>query len=243
MTSMPKTYRVSPTAAEQDTNRMLVRSLSLSIFIVLLVPFVMVYTGQLSGPQDLKFLLPLYALLIPVIIWNTIRRTRKIVKNAVETYELTIDELQITRTQRECPTLVIPTSEVQRIAERTGQGFRIETSDYKKNIWVPKELDGYEEVKALLLSTTPAQPSTMRYPLAITYGASLLVIAGFFTVMWSKQRMLVTTAGLVVLCVLIYSAFQIAHSWPNLSRQTKRTAWIMALPILAVIGRIVAVWR
>ena len=240
---MPKTYRVSPAAAEQDTNRLLVRSLSLSVFIVLAVPFVMVYAGQLSGPRDLKFLLALYALLIPLIIWNTIRRTRRMVRNTVETYELTIDEVQITRTQRECPTMVIPRSEVQRIAERTGQGFRIETSDYKKIIWVPKELEGYDEVKALLLSTTPAQASTMRYPQAITYGASLLVIAGFFTVMWSKQRMLVTTAGLVVLCVLIYSAVELARYWPNLSRQSKRTAWITALPILAVIAKMVAVWR
>lgn len=240
---MPKTYQVSPTAAEQDTNRMLVRSLSVSILIVLAVPFVMVYTGQLSGPQDLKFLLLLYALLIPVIIWNTIRRTRRMVRNTVETYELTIDEVQITRTQRECPTIVIPRNEVQRIAERTGQGFRIETSDYKKNIWVPKELEGYEEVKALLLSTTPAQSSTMRYPLAITYSATLLVVGGFFTMMWSKQRTLVTTAGLVVLSVLIYSAVELARYWPNLSRQTKRTAWIIALPILAVLGRIVAIWR
>jgi len=240
---MAKTYRVSPAAAEQDTNRMLVRSLSLSIFIVLAVPFVMVYTGQLSGPRDLKFFLPFYALLIPIIIWNTIRRTRRIVKNAVETYELTIDELQITRTQRECPTMVISRNDVQRIAERTGQGFRIETSDSKKNIWVPRELEGYEEVKALVLSTTPAQASTMRYPLAITYSATLLVVGGFFTVMWSKQRMLVTTAGLVVLGVFVYSAVELSRYWPNLSRQTKRTAWVMVFPILVVIGRIVAVWR
>jgi hypothetical protein len=240
---MPITYRVSPTASEHDTNRILVRSLSLTILIVIAVPFVMVYTGQFSGPRDLKFLLPLYALLIPLIIWNTIRRTRRMVRNAIETYELTIDGLQITRTQRECPTMVIPRSEVQRIAERTGQGFRIETSDYRKNIWVPKELEGYEEVKALMLSTTPAQASTTRYLLAITYGASLLMIAGFFIVMWSKQRMLVTTAGLVVLSLLIYSAVQLARYWPNLSRQMKRTVWIIVFPILAVIGRIVAVWR
>ena len=240
---MPKTYRVSSAAAEQDTNRMLVRSLSVSILIVIAVPFVMVYAGQFSGPRDLEFLIPLYAFLTPVIVWNTIRRTRRMVRNAVETYELTIDEVQITRTQRECPTMVISRSKVQRIAERTGQGFRIETSDYKKNIWVPKELEGYEEVKALLLSTTPAQASTMRYPLAITYSATLLVVGGFFTVMWSKQRMLVTTAGLVVLCVLIYSAVELARYWPNLSRHTKRTAWIMVFPILAVVGKIVAVWR
>ena len=240
---MPKTYRLSPTGAEQETNRTLLRSLSLTILIVIAVPFVMVYTGQFSGPRDLAFLLPLYALLIPLIIWNTIRRTRRTVSNAVETYELTIDELQITRTQRECSTMVIPRSEVQRIAERTGQGFRIETSDTRKNIWVPKELEGYEEVKALLLSTTPAQASTMRYPLAILYGASLLMIVGFFTVMWSKERMLVTAAGAAVLTFFVYYAVQTAHSWPNLSRQMKRAVWILIFPILAVIGRIVAVWR
>ena len=240
---MPKTYRLSPTDAEQDTNRMLVRSLSLTILIVIAVPFVMVYTGQFSEPRDLKFLLPFYALLIPLIIWNTIRRTRRMVSKAVETYELTIDELQVTRTQRECSTMVILRSEVQRIAERIGQGFRIETSDSRKNIWVPKELEGYEEVKALLLSTTPAQASTMRYPLAIVYGASLLMIAGFFIVMWSRQRMLVTAAGAAVLCFFVYYSVQIAQSWPNLSRQMKRAVWLIVFPILAVIGRIVAVWR
>ena len=240
---MPKTYRVSPTAAEQDTNRMLVRSLSVSILIVIAVPFVMVYIGQLSKPQDLKFLLPLDALLIPYIIWNTIQRTRRMVKNAVETYELTIDELQITLTQRELPTSVIPRNEVQRITEQSGQGFRIETSDYKKNIWVPKELEGYEEVKALLLSTTPAQASTTRYPLAIAYGATLLTIAGFFIVMFSKQRMLVTAAGGAVLCFFIYYGIQLGRYWPNLSRQIRRQVWIIALPTLAVIAKIVAVWQ
>lgn len=128
----------------------------------------MVYTGQFSGPRDLVFLLPLYALLIPFIVWNTIRRTRRLVKNAVETYELTLDELQITRIQRECPTMVILRNEAQRIAERTGQGLRIETSDSGKNIWVPKELEGYEEVKTLLLSTTPAPLPSVPYPLSVS---------------------------------------------------------------------------
>ena len=75
-------------------------------------PDVMVYSGPFSGPRDLVFLLPLYALLILFIIWNTIRRTRRLVKNAVETYELTINERQIMRVQRECPTMVILRNEV-----------------------------------------------------------------------------------------------------------------------------------
>lgn len=243
ITWMTKTYRLSAAAADQDTNRQLVRSVSFTILIILIVPFVMVSTGQLHGTRDLIPIFVLYAFLIPFIIWRVIRRTRRMLRNAVETYQLTIDEIQITRTQKECPTMVILRSSVERISERAGQGFRIETAKRAENIWVPGELEGYEEVKALLLSTTPAEASTMRHPLALTYGYSVLGIIAFFAVMWSHERMLVTGAGLVVLCFFVAYTFQVARAWPNLSPQTKRTVWVIALPTLAVVARIVSVWK
>ena len=74
------------------------------------------------------------AFLIPLIIWRVIRRTRRMLRNAVETYQLTIDDVQIMRTQNGCPTVVILRSEVQKISERSGQGFHIETAKRAANI-------------------------------------------------------------------------------------------------------------
>jgi len=240
---LTKTYRLSPAASDKDTNRILVRSVSFTILILLIVPFVMVATGQLRGTRDLIPIFVTYAFLIPFILWNVIRRTRRIQRNAVETYQLAIDDVQITRTQKECPTMTIPRSAVQKISERAGQGFRIETAKRAENIWVPTELEGYDEVKVLLLSTTPAEASTMRHPLALTYGYSVIGIVAFFAVMWSHERMLVTGAGVVVLCIFVAHVLQIASSWPNLSRQTKRSVWIIVLPTLVVVTRIIAVWQ
>src|SRR3954468_15802136 len=243
LSTLTKTYRLSPAAADKDTNRHLVRSLSFSILVLLIVPFAMMTTRQFRGTRELILILVIEAFLIPLIIWRVIRRTRRMLRNAVETYQLTIDDGQIMRTQNECPTVVILRSEVQKISERSGQGFRIETAKRAANIWVPKELEGYEEVRALLLSTTPAEASTTQHPLALTYGYSVLGIMAFFAVMWSHERMLVTGAGLVVLCFFVAYILQVARAWPNLSRQTKRAIWVIVFPTLAVVARIVSVWR
>jgi hypothetical protein len=97
---------------------------------------------------------------------------------AIESYELTIDDFQIMRVQRDCPTVTIPRNAVRKIAEREGQGFRIESDDSKLNIWVPRELEGYDAVKTLLLATSAAATSTMRHPAAKNYALVLLGLVG-----------------------------------------------------------------
>ena len=240
---MPSIYRLSPAATEQDTNRILVRSLSFTIGIMLITFLVMLFTGQLSNQTTLITLLILYSLLVPIVIWLTIDRVRERVKNAVETYELTIDDLQITRTQRECPTVLIPRAEVTRISERAGQGFRIETANSRQNIWVPKELEGYDEVKALLLSSAAEQLKTTRYPLVITYTIALLGLAAFLVLLYSHQRNLVIAAGAALLCFYAYYIFEVVRTWQNLSRSAKRSLWPMALVLFIVISRVASVWK
>lgn len=239
---MPNIYRLSPAAAEQDTNRMLLRSLSFNVFIMLIVLFVMSRNGQLAQPIMLVFVLCFFGLYTGLIAYLTIRRTRRLLKNAVETFELTIDDQQITRTQREAPTIVIPRSQVKCISEQAGRGFRIETANLRQNIWVPRELEGYDEVKTLLAAATE-QSKTTRYPLVIMYGLSLLFVAGFLTVLYSHQRSVVMGVGAATLCFYIYYVFALIRSWQNLSRPMKRILWVMVLPAIVVAARMAAVRR
>jgi len=238
-----RTYRLSSAATEQDTNRILIRSLSFIVICMLIPMFVMLFSGQLSDPTFQVTFLCLYGVVMAIMVGVAIRRARRMMKNAVETFELTIDDLQITRTQRECPTIVIPRAEIKRISERAGQGFRIETATVRQNIWVPRELEGYEEVKSLLASNAPEQPRTTRYPLAINYISSLVFLAGFLIVMYSQRKLLVTATGAAVLCFYVYYVFQLSRSWPNLSRTMKRTLLVSLLPVLFVASRIVSMWR
>ena len=240
---MTKTYRLSRAATEQDTNRILVRSLSFTILVMLIPLFVMLFTGQLSDPRALITVLCGFGLLLAFVVYRIIRRVRKMMTNAIETYELTIDDLQITRTQRECPTMVIPRFEVKRLSERAGQGFKIETANFRQCIWVPAELEGYEEVKALLLSTTAAETRTVRHPLVVAYAAQVLMVVGFFIVMLSERRVLVTAVGAAILCFYIYYVFQLVRTWPNASRATRRALWITPLPALALVARVAGMWR
>ena len=243
MAALAQTYRLSSAAAEQDTNRILLRTLSFNVFIMVVVLFFMLFTGQLAQPIMLVTVLCLCGLWVGLVAYLTIRRARRMLKNAVETFELTIDDQQITRTQREAPTIVVPRSAVKRISERAGQGFKIETANWNQCIWVPRELEGYEEVKTLLLASSPEQPKTMRHPLAITYGWSLLFVAGFLTVMYSQRKSVVTATGAAVLCFYIYYVAQLVRTWLNLSRPMKRILWVMFSPAIFVALRIAAVWR
>lgn len=240
---MPTTYRLSPAATQQDTNRILLRSLSFTVICMLIPMFVMLFTAQLSDPKFMVTFLALYGMVMAMVIGITIRRTRRMMQNAVETFELTIDDLQITRTQRECPTITISRGAIKRISERAGQGFRIETANVNQNIWVPKELEGYEEIKLLLLSSAAEQPKTMRHPVAITYASSLIFAAGFLIVMYSQRKLLVTTTGAACLGFYVYYVFQLKRSWPNLSRTMKRMLLVSLLPVLFVASRIISMWR
>jgi hypothetical protein len=235
-------YRLSPAATQRDTNRILLRSLSFTLICMLIPMFMMLFAGQLSDSKLMTFL-ALYGVVLAVVIGLTIRRTRRVMKNAIETFELTIDDLQITRTQRECPTMVIPRGDIKRISERAGQGFRIETAKTSQNIWVPRELEGYEEVKLLLLSNAAEQPKTIRHPLAITYGSSLIFVAGLLIVMYSQRKLVVTTTGAACLGFYVYYVFQLKRSWPNLSRTMKRALLVSLLPVLFVASRIISMWR
>lgn len=240
---MPNIYRLSPAAAEQDTNRMLLRSLSFNVFIMLIVLFVMSRNGQLAQPIMLVFVLCFFGLYTGLIAYLSIRRTRRLLKNAVETFEFTIDDQQITRTQREAPTIVIPLSQVKRISEQADRGFRIETANWRHCIWVPRELEGYDEVKTLVLAAATEQSKTSRHPLVIMYGLSLLFVAGFLTVLYSHQRSVVMGVGAATLCFYIYYVFALIRSWQNLSRPMKRILWVMVLPAIVVAARMAAVRR
>jgi hypothetical protein len=230
-------------ATERDANKLLMRTLTFQTLVMLLPLFVMLFTGQLSQPRVLITVLVFWALLLAFAIQRIIRRVRKLTRAAASTYELTIDDHQIMRVQHDCPTLTIPRDAIRKIAERAGQGFRIETADPALNIWVPRELEGYDEVKMLLLTSSPVETSTMQHPVAITYATMIASLIAFFVVMGTHNRIVVTLLGAALLAVIGWYFAYVVRVSANLSRSVKRSTWVVGLPALALIARIVSVWR
>jgi hypothetical protein len=240
---MMKTYRLSPQATERDSNAVLIRSLSFSTLILLGSLLLVLRSEHVSEPRMLILLISGFALLILFIWYRTIRKFRGLKAVAIETYELTVDDLQITRSQRDTPTVVVPRSGIKKISERAGQGFRIETQSARVNIWVPRELDGYDEVKQMLVASTAASTSMVRYPLALTYGISVITLIAMFIVMKSNSRPLVTTVGIALLGAFVWNVIYVMRVGSGLSRQAKRSIWIIVLPAFMIVARIVSVWR
>jgi hypothetical protein len=137
----------------------------------------------------------------------------------------------------------VPRSAIKKISERAGQGFRIETQDARVNIWVPRELDGYDEVKQMLVASTAASTSMVRYPLALTYAISVITLIAMFMVMKSNSRPLVTTLGIAILGAFVWNVIYVMRVGSGLSRQTKRSIWIIVVPAFMIVARIVSVWR
>jgi hypothetical protein len=137
----------------------------------------------------------------------------------------------------------MPRGAIRKIAERVGQGFRIETADPALNIWVPRELEGYDEVKMLLLTSSPVETSTMQHPVAITYATMIASLIAFFVVMGAHNRIVVTLLGAALLAVIGWYLAYVVRTGANLSRSVKRSTRVVGLPALALIVRIVSVWR
>ena len=240
---MTNTYRLSAPAVERDTKAILMRSLAFQVAVMLAVLSYMLFTGKLSDTRVLIPMLGFWGLLTGFIIWRVIRRVRKIMTTAIESYELTVDDLQIVRVQRDCPTVTIPRSAVRKIAERTGQGFRIETDSSTLNIWVPRELEGYDEVRNFLLLTTGATASTTQHPLVQTYAISMLSLAAFFFVMNSQRPMPVTVVGIGLVGLYIWYIALFVRTRANLTRPTRNIMWVIVFLALLITLRIATVWR
>jgi hypothetical protein len=164
---MPRIYRVSPQQAEVERKKVLLRSLAFGAVIAIAAAFFTPGTNTMDSRSTLLFLLFMGAMLV-FMTFRQMRLINRTVRNAIATFELEMGDVSLTKRQSDTETVTIGFSEITAIEQRPGQGTRIKTAQSNRHIWVPCELEEYEQTVEMIRQRSGAALKVQNYSLART---------------------------------------------------------------------------
>lgn len=238
-----KVYRISAKNAQAETFNALKRSAFLTAA-ALLVGILLGGRVFFQG-HDLRvvFALVLFcAALLAVAVWRSVRRTSRFLDEAYSSFEITDDDQTWTKKQKNTPDVSLARSEVSRLEEWQGKGFRICTADMHRNIWVPCELDNYEQLKSEVLAlpgVTFAIKSAAWLRTYLTIGVLMALFA--VSILAGDKR--ISAGASLVLAIWFLTAFFRHYRNPNLTTKGKRQLLLGAFIGVCMLVRAIVIWR
>jgi hypothetical protein len=236
---MPSIYRISPQQAEVERKKSLMRSLT---FLAAIFAAVIIFTpaAKEDSRSTLLFLIFMGALLA-FIMFRQLRSINRAIRKGIESYELEIDETQITRRHADLQPLTIGFGEITEIEQRTGQGTRIKTAQSNRNIWLPCEIEEYGAALEMIRQRSGAALKKRNYNWVRMYSAAVVYLIGWFILMYSHERRLVLTLSAALTIGLLWCVVVIWRN-PGVSRKLKLRMLFALLPIAALVARFVQAW-
>jgi hypothetical protein len=238
-----KTYRLAPEGYTAARNRQLRQKIA--VFAGLLI-FVLALqhqalekswqTGSLASLVPVGIIFLVFSVSISFGVKLGLRRNQ----DAWNTYELLIGEEFMIRRIKDFPELEIQRHEVTAIRESV-VGIQVETSRKDRTIGIARALIGYEDVKERLSSWeisiqkspegwgTPA-PWVRLLPLVF-----LLFFAGLY---FASRSWIIVSLAVPLLAGLSWSIWLTQKS-VQISAATKRVSALAALPLLAIVVKLV----
>jgi len=236
-------YRISPEKAKAEKPRAFKR---FAFIITSGVALGFLLGGQSifheSNPVPFIVSILSVALLLTVALWRGLGRLSQTLKDAYSTFEISSDQQSLTKKQKNTPDVTLARSEIRRIEEAQGKGFRICTDERFKNIWVPCELDGYEQLKGEIATLPGITIATTSAAWLKTYLALATFFLLFAVSVLVSDRRVVTGASLLLAGYLLFSFFS-QYRNPNLTTRGKRSLLLNAVLALAFLARAAMVWR
>lgn len=237
-----KVYRISPQYAQVERTKALKRT----AFITAAALMVGLLLGGRSFLQEHDLRVVLVAVLVAgvmltFVIWSSLRRTDRFLEEAYSSFEITDDDQTWTKKQKNTADVGLARSEVLRVEEWQGKGFRICTADRHRNIWVPCELDGYEQLKSEVLAlpgVTFASKSAawLRSYLAVGVLLALLAVS-----ILAGDKRISSGASLFVAAWLLVVVFRHYRN-PNLTIKARRQLLFSGLAGVCMLARSVIIW-
>lgn len=233
-------YRISQEKAQVESSRAITRSVVLIIIAVVLGAAIGGHSIIFEGKADKLWFGTMGLMLILAVIY-TVKSLKRRLAEAYSSFELSIDDKCVTKSQKNTPTVTLLRSQITRVEEFQGKGFRISTEDRNSNIWVPLELEGYDELKTELRSPSIEYRSQERSWLRSN------VQLGFMLVLFAIQglvpnKYVAASAAFLIsgwLCTYFYR-----HFWnPNLSKKGKQQILLSLFLALVLAARAVLLLR
>jgi len=226
-------FRLNQQQFNQFKKALIVRTTPL-----LLLPMVAVLIFNNPGRATTIILIPIFLGLLVFVMWNSIKKQKK----AWATYELTIGDTTIERTQAGFPDISISKSDIVEAIESSNGAITLVTKPKSNSVIVPFAVENKEELLRLIASFVTIRKAKNKYPLLIAYGGSILGLILFFSFMFATDAYLTTVFGsmLLVLCVWGFVATQRNK---NVDRKVKRSSYVVFILVIVIISRIIMAWN
>lgn len=237
-------YKISAANAQGEKSRAIKRSGYITAVSVLVG--ILLGGRSIFYANDQQFFLfiwiSIFAIFFTFILWRSLRRTSKFLSEAYSSFEITTDENTLTKKQKNTPDVELARADVKRIEEYQGKGFRICTDNSQKNIWVPFELDGYEQLKADIL----ALPGVGITSKSHAWLRSYLIIGALFVLiavsLLASNKWLAAGATLILASYFLFVAIK-QYRNPNLTIRGRRQLLWVAFVGICMLARAIILWR
>lgn len=186
----------------------------------------------------LPFLL-LYVLFGTLLGWFIVRGARK----RYYSYEVTIDDGGVFRTQQGVSELTIRKEEITTLQQVAGKGAMVKTADPSNFLWLLDEIDGYEEVLRRVGEWALVEPKLTAMPGVANQRNSVLItvvlLLGIFLI---GNPVAVTALSVLLAGYLAYTVIYSVRN-PNCSKGVAiRAAIGVLISVVFIVLRVLTVW-
>jgi hypothetical protein len=239
-------YRMRPGSFEQEKHRLLTGLYA--VYLIALVTVLMIGLRNLEFTPGPHFVISLLVVTVSAVFtvsigfWSIFRSLR-LRRRDWDSFELTLTEGRILQAMDAHTDLVLLRSDVTGFDETKGRGFFIKTDDGHCFIYVPAELDGYEDLKQRLSEWRAFPRPRGREPMwrsPFFVGSTCLLAC---CMLWISEKRQYVVAAAFVLTVFLLSTFIAVLRSPRSSAGMKRMSWIYLAVALFALVRLFSVFR
>ena len=207
------------------------KSLLMRTIPLMLMPLVAV----LVFTKSTMIMVPFFLLIVLFVIMNLIKKQ----KRAWETFELSIDESKIERSQEGYPTISITKTDIKEAILAKNGSITLVAQPNANSIIIPFSVNNKEELLQIISSFTTVRELKKNNSLLYMYGAGILSLIALFSFMLSTNFYLTIGLGVVLLIFNIWSFIQIQRN-KNLDKKVKRASYFMIFMLIVIVGKLMA---
>jgi len=176
-----------------------------------------------------SFLVPFAV--VSFLMFRFFTRLRKM----YESYELQISDNLIAREQLNTPTVSIFKKDVQEIVKRRKGGFTVRGTGAHDVIFIPKQIENYDELEAALDQIKPVSNKSQKSNLQLIQGIlSLVGIGLMYCVILVNNKIIVGVAAVLFVAITVWNFIQTQKS-KNVQYRAKRFKWLSLIFAIALI--------
>ena len=213
------------------------------MFIMFLLVMYVISSQENNSVYDTSTLVAEYtAYAIASIVFFTVflKAIFKLLKKGWLSYELHIDSDKLIQKQNHLRDITINREEIADIIEEKNKGIYINTKEKNKTVFIPLNLDGYKEVRKILVEWKGINEKVDKissYTLKNIY--TVLSILILIIVLTLRNKYVVIPLGIIYIMIFIYNLIELKSSSEFDERTVKMHLPKMYLIVLIVIAKMI----